>query len=44
MYAVVLVGAALVVGLVIMGIAYVVVTRAEENGGDDPRENDDGEE
>ena len=44
MYAVVLVGAALVVGLVIMGIAFVAVTRAGKIGGDDPRESDGGEE
>lgn len=44
MYAVVLVGAALVVALIIMGIAFVIVTRVGENGGGDPRGNDDGEE
>jgi multisubunit Na+/H+ antiporter MnhC subunit len=43
MYGVVLVGTALVVGLAIMGIAYVVVTRAGKNGGDDFRGNDGGE-
>ena len=44
MYAVILVGAALVVGLGILGIAYVIVTRAKENGGGEPGGNDDGEE
>ncbi len=37
MYAVLLVGAGLVVALIIMGIAFVIVNRSGANGGDDPR-------
>jgi len=43
MYAVVLVGAAVVVALIIMRIAFVMVTRGGENEGDDSRGNGGGE-